>query len=98
LGQITPEEAAVHPQRNVVYRALGQGDFFEADIFTAPFPHLGYLFLCSDGLWGVVPDAEIVRNISEAGNLYVACQNLVASANAAGGPDNISVILVQYLS
>lgn len=98
LGQITSDEAAVHPQRNVLYRALGQGDFLEADIFTAPFPQPGNLFICSDGLWGVVSDAEISRIISEAKNIQTACQTLVAAANAAGGPDNISAVLVNLLS
>jgi serine/threonine protein phosphatase PrpC len=98
LGQISAEEAANHPQRNVLYRALGQGEFLEADIFTSSFPQPGYLFICSDGLWGVVSDAEIVRNIKESKNIQGACQNLVAAANAAGGPDNISAILVQLLS
>jgi serine/threonine protein phosphatase PrpC len=98
LGQLSSEEAAIHPQRNVLYRALGQGEFLEADIFTLSFPQPGYLFICSDGLWGVVSDAEIFRNITEAKNIQNACQNLVAAANAAGGPDNISAILVQLLS
>jgi len=98
LGQITSDEAAVHPQRNVLYRALGQDDFLEADIFTTPFPQPGYLFICSDGLWGVVSDAEISKIISESINIQAACQSLVAAANAAGGPDNISAILVNLLS
>ena len=98
LGQITSEEAAVHPQRNVIYRALGQDDFLEADIFTAPFPQPGYLFICSDGLWGVVSDAEISQIISEAKDIQTACQTLVAAANTAGGPDNISAVLVKLLS
>ncbi|MFH2038574.1 MAG: protein phosphatase 2C domain-containing protein [Chloroflexota bacterium] len=98
LGQITSDEAAVHPQRNVLYRALGQDDFLEADIFTTPFPQPGYLFICSDGLWGVVSDAEISQIISESINIQAACQSLVAAANAAGGPDNISAILVNLLS
>lgn len=98
LGQITSDEAAIHPQRNVLYRALGQGEFIEADVFTAPFPNPGYLFICSDGLWGVVSEAEISRKISEAINIQTACQTLVAAANAAGGPDNISAVLVKLLS
>jgi serine/threonine protein phosphatase PrpC len=98
LGQITPDEAAIHPQRNVLYRALGQGEFLEADILTAPFPQQGYLFICSDGLWGVVPDGEILRIISEAKNIQSACHTLVAAANAAGGPDNISAVMVKLLS
>jgi serine/threonine protein phosphatase PrpC len=98
LGQITPEEAIIHPQRNVLLRALGQGDFLEPDIFTSPFPQPGYLLICSDGLWGVVSDAEIFNKVSNARNIQTACQDLVEAANAAGGPDNISAVLVQLLS
>jgi protein phosphatase len=53
--------------------------------------------LCSDGLWGVVAEQDIVRAIVDAPNLHRACQNLVTAANTAGGPDNISVILVQLV-
>jgi len=98
LGQITSAEAAVHPQRNVLYRALGQGETLEPDVVTTPFPIGGYLMLCSDGLWGVVPEEEMKRIIYEAPNMQRACQNLVAAANGAGGPDNISVILAQLLN
>lgn len=98
LGQITSAEAAVHPQRNVLYRALGQGETLEPDVVTTPFPIGGYLMLCSDGLWGVVPEDEIRRIVYEAPNMQRACQNLVAAANGAGGPDNISVILAQLLN
>lgn len=98
LGQITSAEAAVHPQRNVLYRALGQGETLEPDVVTTPFPVGGYLALCSDGLWGVVPEDEIRKIVYEAPNVQRACQNLVAAANGAGGPDNISIILVQLLA
>jgi serine/threonine protein phosphatase PrpC len=97
LGQITAAEAAVHPQRNVLYRAVGQGEALEADVVTTPFPVGGYLLLCSDGLWGLVPDEEMCRIVYSAPNIQRACQDLVAAANAAGGPDNISVILAQLL-
>jgi serine/threonine protein phosphatase PrpC len=96
LGQINEKEAAEHPQRNVLYRALGQSEPFEPDISTYPFPNAGYLMLCSDGLWGLVPDNELFSIIRSAPTLSVASQKLVDAANAAGGPDNISVILVQY--
>ncbi len=98
LGQITAAEAAVHPQRNVLYRALGQGETLEADVVTMPFPVGGYLLLCSDGLWGLVPEDEMRRIVYAAPNMQRACQNLVAAANSAGGPDNISVIMAQLLS
>ena len=98
LGQISSEEAAAHPQRNVLYRALGQGEVLEPDIFTSPFPQPGYLFLCSDGLWSVVSDDDICRIVNEAPSLQAACQNLIAAANEAGGPDNITAILVQLIN
>ena len=97
LGHITPEEAANYPHRNVLYRALGQGEILDPDIFTLGFPQPGYLMLCSDGLWGVVTEQDLVRAINEAPNLQRACQNLVNAANTAGGPDNISVVLVQLI-
>lgn len=97
LGHISPDEAENYPHRNVLYRALGQGDNLEADVFTLSLPQAGYLMLCSDGLWGVVSDLDMVRLIKEAPNMHVACQNLVEAANAAGGPDNISVVLVQLI-
>jgi PPM family protein phosphatase len=97
LGQISDKEAADHPQRNVLYRALGQSEPFEPDINTYPFPNGGYLMLCSDGLWNVISESEIFPIIKSAPSLSVACQRLIDAANNAGGPDNISVILVQYL-
>ena len=97
LGHITSEEAANYPHRNVLYRALGQGEILDPDIFTLGFPQPGYLMLCSDGLWGVVTEQDLVRAINEAPNLQRACQNLVNAANTAGGPDNISVVLVQLI-
>ena len=95
LGHISQKEAENYPNRNVLYRALGQGEQLEPDIFTIPFPAAGLLMLCSDGLWGVVPEKEILRAVRESPNLEQACQSMVAVANAAGGPDNISVVLVQ---
>lgn len=95
LGQITAEEAAIHPQRNVLYRALGQGEPFEPDVISMPIPRDGYLLICSDGLWGVVNEREIFNIISTATDPQQACQLLIEAANTAGGPDNISVILVR---
>jgi serine/threonine protein phosphatase PrpC len=97
LGHISADEAENYPHRNVLYRALGQGDILEPDIFTVAFPQDGYLMLCSDGLWGVVAEQDMYRMIKDAPSLQRACQNLVEAANAAGGPDNISVIVVQLI-
>jgi len=96
LGQLTEEEAAVHPQRNVLYRAIGQGENLEVDVFSLPVPKGGYLLICSDGLWGVVPDPTMLDIIHAAPNPQTACDQLVQAANFAGGPDNISAVLVQF--
>jgi serine/threonine protein phosphatase PrpC len=97
LGQISSKDAAAHPQRNVLYRALGQGEMLEPDVFTIPFPQPGYLLLCSDGLWSVLPDDKLYTLVTTASTLHRACQDMIAAANDAGGPDNISVILVQLI-
>jgi serine/threonine protein phosphatase PrpC len=97
LGHLSADEAANFPHRNVLIRALGQGEVLEADVFTISFPQPGYLMLCSDGLWGVVSDQDIYRAVTDAPNLHRACQNLVEAANMAGGPDNISVVLIQLI-
>ncbi len=97
LGHLNSDEVENFPHRNVLIKALGQGESLEADIFTIPFPQNGTLMVCSDGLWGVVNEKDIFRIISEAPNLHRACQSLVEAANTAGGPDNITVILAQLI-
>ncbi len=98
LGQLTAEEAAVHPQRNVLYRAIGQGANLEVDVSSMPTPESGYLMVCSDGLWGVLGDERMKQIIDKASSPQDACEELVDAANAAGGPDNITVILVRFPS
>ncbi len=95
MGQISAEEAEVHPQKNVLYRALGQAEPFDPDVSTTPIPQPGYVLICSDGLWGLVSDQDMFQIISEAPNPHRACQSLVEAANAAGGHDNITTILVR---
>jgi len=97
LGQLTEEQARVYPQKNVLYRALGQSEPFRPDIHTHLIPHPGYILLCSDGLWGSVPDTEMFNIVTSSPNPSMACNRLVEAANNDGGPDNISVILVQYM-
>lgn len=94
LGEITEAEAGTHPQRNVLLKALGQTESVNPDIQTYPLPKNGYLLLCSDGLWGVVPESELLELIKKDDNLVSTCNKLIEAANTHGGPDNISVILV----
>ncbi len=95
LGQLTSEEAEVHPQRNVLYRAVGQSEALEIDAATRRLLPSSRLLLCSDGLWGVIGDERIAHCLEECSDPQDACDRMVAEANAKGGPDNITAILVQ---
>ncbi len=95
LDQLTPEEAVDHPQKNVLYRALGQNESIEVDTITRRLPPRSRLLLCSDGLWNQVEGDEILDIVNNNPNLQEACNKLVALANARGGLDNVTVILLQ---
>lgn len=97
LGEITEKEARTHPQRNVLYRALGQTDPFEPDIHPFALEGANRFMLCSDGLWGTITEQEMASIIRRVSNLDAIACDLVQEANQAGGPDNISVILVEKL-
>lgn len=95
LNLLTREEASVHAQKNVLYRALGQSETLEVDALTRRLPPNSKLMLCSDGLWNLVSDEEILDIVSKHSNPQEACDKLVALANAHGGSDNITVILLR---
>jgi serine/threonine protein phosphatase PrpC len=95
-GQLTAEEAASHPQRNVLYRAVGQGDELEIDISTRPLPKRGKLILCSDGLWGLVPEPMMQDILERDQPLQKMVDTLVEIAIQAGGHDNITGVLVDF--
>ncbi|MBN1922742.1 MAG: protein phosphatase 2C domain-containing protein [Anaerolineae bacterium] len=94
---ITPEQARQHPQRNRIYRSLGQKTELVVDTFTVPMERGDRLILCCDGLWSMVEDSEIKRLVEQARTPQDACDTLVAAANRAGGEDNISVIVVEMV-
>ena len=95
LNEITPEEAEKHPQKNILIKAVGQPEPFQPDTFNLQIPAGKGLMLCSDGLWGVISEKIISKILATFPDPIIACQQLVSEANNAGGPDNISVILVK---
>lgn len=95
LGQLTAQEADTHPQRNVLYRAIGQTDTLEIDAATRRLPPSSRLLLCSDGLWGVVAEDRIAGILAACVDPQEACDQLIAEANASGGTDNITAVLLQ---
>jgi serine/threonine protein phosphatase PrpC len=98
LDQLTPEDAANHPQKNVLYRALGQNESLEVDTLTRRLPPSSRVLLCSDGLWGLVKEREIFEIATNNPNPQEACDKLVALANTRGGVDNITAILLRVPS
>jgi protein phosphatase len=95
-GDILPEEVYTHPQRNVIYRFLGQKGLVQPDIFREALQPGDYLLLCSDGLWEMVKSERLMAQMIEnAGEPLKACQDLIKAANDSGGEDNIGVVVVK---
>jgi serine/threonine protein phosphatase PrpC len=97
-GRLTEAEAAVHPHRSVITRALGTDAEVEVDTLTLPLATGDVVLLCSDGLSAMVRDDEIVRVLeSSGGDPHQAAEALVRAANAAGGDDNVTVVLFELV-
>jgi protein phosphatase len=94
-GQLRPDEARVHPQRNVIYRTVGDKERAQVDFFVQDLNPGDSLLLCSDGLCGKVEDAEICRLVTHSRSPQEACEQLVQAGNDNGGDDNITVIIIQ---
>jgi protein phosphatase len=92
-GKLTEEQAAEHPQRSIITRALGPEAEVEVDTWTYPVRPGDVLLLCSDGLTSMLSEDQVEAIIARAPNLVEAGDELVDAANAAGGRDNITVVL-----
>ena len=96
MEQITPDEVYEHPSRNLIYRSLGAGHSeVDVDIFIERLQPGDTLLLCCDGLWEMIRDPELLRIITETEDVEQACERLIATANANGGEDNITAVLVR---
>lgn len=94
-GALSTEEAAAHPRRHVITKAIGAEDTVDPDTASVPTEPGDIVLLCSDGLSGQVSHDEIQRLIDAAPTLHLAATALVEAANVAGGVDNVSVILAR---
>ncbi len=92
-GILTPSEARVHPFRNVITQALGNGGDLDVAIQELELGKMDRLLLCSDGLSGMVSDQDIWSIVNESPSLEEAVNRLVARAKENGGEDNVTVIL-----
>ena len=97
-GRLTEDEAAVHPHRSVITRALGTDADVEVDTLTVDGAPGDLVLLCSDGLSAMVRDDEILRVLEATGAApREAAEALVSAANAAGGEDNVTVVLFELV-
>jgi protein phosphatase len=96
-GMLTPEEAQNHPHRNIILQALGQDKSVSPEMQTLPFAHNDCLLLCSDGLSSYVAHEHIEAIMASGGDEHELCHHLVAAANAAGGADNVTVLLARLI-
>jgi protein phosphatase len=96
-GVISADQARNHPLRNVVTRALGGKAELQVDLAPSKMQPGDILLLCSDGLTGMIPDGEICAVLERAqGDVEKAARELVDAANARGGEDNITVVLIKF--
>ena len=94
-GELTESQARIHPQKNIITRALGIDEVVHADYFEIDVKPDDKILMCSDGLTNMVEDEDIEYIIRHSSSIEKAVENLVEKANENGGKDNITVILVQ---
>jgi protein phosphatase len=98
-GRLSPEEAEAHPHRSVITRALGTDPEVEVDAFCVVARPGDIFMICSDGLTSMVDDSTILTLLDEArGDLDAAAKRLIDEANQAGGEDNITVVLFDFVA
>src|SRR3954451_19130045 len=92
-GKLTPEQAEKHPQRSVITRALGPESSVEVDTFRIPARAGDVYLLCSDGLSGMVSDADMAAILAAGDKLSETAKTLIEAANDNGGRDNVTAVL-----
>ena len=92
-GKLTAEQAAEHPQRSIITRALGPEPYVEVDTWTYPARAGDVILLCSDGLTSMISEDQVRAILESREDLGAAADALINEANEAGGRDNITVVL-----
>lgn len=93
-GRITPEQAAVHPQRNIITRALGVDDDIDVDLYTLTVRNDDRILVCSDGLTTMVRETDIITALNVDTDPQTSAAVLVDRALENGGDDNVTVIVI----
>ena len=94
--QITPDDVYTHPQRNLIYKSLGAGHkSVDPDVFHQQLQPGDTLLLCSDGLWEMVRRQDLISILQQEDDPQQICNRLIDAANANGGEDNITAVVVK---
>lgn len=94
LGELTAEEARTHPSGNILVRSIGSMPEVEVDVYHLEVKSGDWIMVCSDGLWGELPDTDILDIMTSNAAPEDACKALVDRANEAGGRDNTTLVIV----
>ena len=94
-GELTRDQARVHPHKNLITRALGAEPDLKADSFRRELTEGDFLLLCSDGLSNVVSEQEILYEVVHGGEACTCCRRLLDIALHRGAPDNVTAVLIQ---
>lgn len=96
VGEIKREEARLHPDKNIITRAIGAEKSVSVDFFDVELKDGDVILMCSDGLSNMVPDEEILSVIKSQSEVADMADELIRVANHNGGKDNIGVVLIRY--
>lgn len=94
-GELTRDQARVHPHKNLITRALGAEPELKTDTFRRELAEGDFLLLCSDGLSNVVSEQEILYEVVHGGEACTCCRRLLDIALHRGAPDNVTAVLIQ---
>lgn len=94
-GEITREEARLHPKKNLITRCLGTEEKAETDLYEVTVREGEFLLLCTDGLSNILTDQEILYEVIHGGEPESCCQRLLNQALSKGAPDNVTAVLIQ---
>jgi len=96
-GEITPEQARQHPQKNLITRCLGSERTARTDLYELELKPGEHLLLCSDGLSNTLTDQELLYEVLHGGEIESCCQRMLDAAMSRGAPDNVTAVLIQIL-
>lgn len=97
-GELNEKDARVHPDRNIITRAIGGGKPLEVDFFEVELKKEERVLMCSDGLTDMIEDEEILKILKEQKDTTKGIECLIETANENGGNDNITVVVIEPFS